>query len=54
MTKICIFYAAKLREKSEVNITLRKNGAKRVLRCPVYGTIAIEPSKKVPENPRTL
>ncbi len=28
--------------------------AKRVLRCPVYGTLALEPSKRVPENPRTL
>ena len=29
--------------------TLRKKGAKRVLRCPLYGTLALEPSKKVPE-----
>ncbi len=33
---------------------LEKKGVKRVLRCPVFGTLALEPAKGVPENPRTL
>ena len=31
---------------THVSYTLRKKGAKRVLSCPVYGTLALEPSKK--------
>ena len=33
--------------------TLRKKGSKRVLSCPVYGTLALEPSESVLEIPTT-